>query len=146
LLGYSQIGTEEFPVLEIINQSVLTTVRSMQVCFNPIRRKFLLFCSYCCLALHKQFKFQVATQFFMICRTAAYVLTAVLTLDFKLLPDSYDLLPEDSQLGAERRKQCHDAGERGATLQDHCGTAFQVAHRIAPFMQLQVSLQRPARI
>ena len=78
----------------------------MQVCFNPIRRKFLLFCSYCCLALHEQFKFQVATQFFMICRTAAYVLTAVLTLYFKLLPDSSDLLPEDSQLGAERRKQC----------------------------------------
>ena len=86
--------------------SVLTTVRSMQVCFNPIRRKFLLFCSYCCLALHEQFKFQVATQFFMICRTAAYVLTSVLTLYFKLLPDSSDLLPEDSQLGAERRKQC----------------------------------------
>ena len=39
----------------------------------------------------------------MICRTAAYVLTAVLTL---YLPDSSDLLPEDSQLGAERRKQC----------------------------------------
>jgi hypothetical protein len=78
----------------------------MQVCFNPIRRKFLLFCSYCCLALHEQFKFQVAAQFFVICRTAAYVLTAVLTLYFKLLPDSSDLLPEDSQLGAERRKQC----------------------------------------
>jgi hypothetical protein len=29
---------------------------------------------------------QVATQFFMICRTAACVLTAVLTLHFKLLP------------------------------------------------------------
>jgi hypothetical protein len=56
--------------------------------------------------LHEQFKFQVATQFFMIYRTAAYVLTAVLTLYFKLLPDSSDLLPEDSQLGAERRKQC----------------------------------------
>ena len=42
----------------------------------------------------------------MIYRTAAYVLTAVLTLYFKLLPDSSDLLPEDSQLGAERRKQC----------------------------------------
>jgi hypothetical protein len=41
----------------------------------------------------------------MICRTAAYVLTAVLTLFFKLLPDSSDLLPEDSQFGAERRKQ-----------------------------------------
>jgi hypothetical protein len=40
---------------------------------------------------------------FMICRTAAYILTAVLTL---YLPDSSDLLPEDSQLGAERRKQC----------------------------------------
>ena len=78
----------------------------MQVCFNPIRRKFRLFCSCCCLALHEQFKFQVATQFFMIYRTAAYVLTAVLTLYFKLLPDSSDLLPEDSQLGAERRKQC----------------------------------------
>jgi hypothetical protein len=49
---------------------------------------------------------QVATQFFMICRTAACVLTAVLTLYFTLLPDSSDLLPEDSQLGAERRKQC----------------------------------------
>ena len=34
--------------------------------------------------------------------------------------------------------------ERGTTLQGHCGAAFQVAHRIAPFMQLQVSLQRPA--
>jgi hypothetical protein len=56
-----------------------------------------LFCSYCCLALHEQFKFQVATQLFMICRTAAYVLTAVLTL---YLPDSSDLLPEDSELGA----------------------------------------------
>jgi hypothetical protein len=53
--------------------------------------------------LHEQFKFQVATQFIMICRTAAYVLTAVLIL---YLPDSCDLLPEDSQLGAERRKQC----------------------------------------
>jgi hypothetical protein len=42
----------------------------------------------------------------MICRTASYVLTAVLTLYFKLLPDSSNLLPEDSQLGAERRKQC----------------------------------------
>jgi hypothetical protein len=41
----------------------------------------------------------------MICRTAACVLTAVLTLYLKLLPDSSDLLPEDSQLGAERRKQ-----------------------------------------
>jgi hypothetical protein len=40
------------------------------------------------------------------CRTATCVLTAVLTLYFKLLPDSSDLLPEDSQLGAERRKQC----------------------------------------
>jgi hypothetical protein len=39
----------------------------------------------------------------MICRTASYVLTAVLTL---YLPDSSDLLPEDSQLSAERRKQC----------------------------------------
>ena len=39
----------------------------------------------------------------MICPTAAYVLTAVLTL---YLPDSSDLLPEDSQLDAERRKQC----------------------------------------
>jgi hypothetical protein len=38
--------------------------------------------------------------------TAACVLTVVLTLCFKLLPDSSDLLPEDSQLGAERRKQC----------------------------------------
>jgi hypothetical protein len=56
--------------------------------------------------LHEQFKFQVATHFFMICRTAAYVLTAVLTLCFKLLPGSSDLLPQDSQLGAERRKQC----------------------------------------
>jgi hypothetical protein len=44
----------------------------------------------------------------MICRTATYVLTAVLTLHFKLLPDSSDLLPEDSQLGAERRKQCRE--------------------------------------
>jgi hypothetical protein len=42
----------------------------------------------------------------MICRTAAYVLAAVLTLYFKLLLDSSDLLPEDSQLGAEQRKQC----------------------------------------
>ena len=68
-----------------------------------IRRKFLLFCSHCCLDLHKV---QVSTQLLMICRTAACVLTAVLTLYFKLLPDSSDLLPEDSQLGAERRKQC----------------------------------------
>jgi hypothetical protein len=75
----------------------------MHVCFNAIRRKFFLFCSYCCLALQEQFKFQVATQFLMICRTASYVLTAVLPL---YLPDSSDLLPEDSQLGAERRKQC----------------------------------------
>ena len=74
--------------------------------FFCLRRKFLLFCSYCCLALHEQFKFQFATQFFMIYRTAAYVLTAVLTLYFKLLSDSSDLLPEDSQLGAERGKQC----------------------------------------
>jgi hypothetical protein len=42
---------------------------------------------------------QVATQIFMICRTATCVLTAVLTLYFKLLPDSSDLLPEDSQPG-----------------------------------------------
>jgi hypothetical protein len=39
-----------------------------------------------------------------------------------------------------------NAEERGATPQDHCGTAFQVAHRIVPFMQLQVSLQLPAHI
>jgi hypothetical protein len=51
-------------------------------------------------------RIQVATQFFMICRTAACILTAVLTLYFKVLPDSSDLLPEDSQLGAGRRKQC----------------------------------------
>jgi hypothetical protein len=49
---------------------------------------------------------QVATQFFMICRTAVCVLTAVLILYFQLLPDNSDLLPEDSQLGAERRKKC----------------------------------------
>jgi hypothetical protein len=42
---------------------------------------------------------QVATQFCMICRTAACVLTAVLTLF--LLPDISDLLPEDSQLGTK---------------------------------------------
>jgi hypothetical protein len=52
---------------------------------------------------------QVATQLFMICRTATCVVTAVLTLYLKLLPDSSDLLPEDSQLGAERRKQCSSA-------------------------------------
>jgi hypothetical protein len=43
---------------------------------------------------------QVATQF---CRTAACVLTAVLTL--YLLPDISDLLPGDSQLGTGQRKQ-----------------------------------------
>jgi hypothetical protein len=74
--------------------------------FQSHSKKIPFVCSYCCLALHEQFKFQVATQFFMICRTAAYALTAVLTLYFKLLPDTSDLLPEDSQLGAERRKQC----------------------------------------
>jgi hypothetical protein len=81
---------------------------------------------------------QVATQFFMICPTSVCVLTAVLTLCFKLMPDSPDLLPEDSQLGAEQI----NAEERGATLQGHCGAAFQVAHRIAPFMGLHAPLSR----
>jgi hypothetical protein len=55
------------------------------------------------LALHKQFKFKLPPNFLWF---ATYVLTAVLTLYFKLVPDSSDLLPEDSQLGAKRRKQC----------------------------------------
>ena len=125
------------------HRSVLTTIRSMQVCFNPIRRKFLLFCSCCCLALHEQFKFQAATQFLWF-----IVLPLTFWQQSWLCISSYCLtvLTCCQRILNLALSEGNNAEERGATLQDHCGAAFQVAHRIAPFMQLQVSLQRPARI
>jgi hypothetical protein len=104
LPGYSQIGTEEFPVLEIIDQYGPLYGQCKYVSIPFEENSFVLLLLLPSFA--RTVQIQVAIQFFMICRTAACVLTAVLTLYFKLLPDSSDLLPEDSQLGAERRKQC----------------------------------------
>ena len=111
--------------------------------FQSLRRKFLLFRSYCCLALHEQFKFQVATQFL-----SFVVLQLTFWQQSWLCISSYCLtvLTCCQRILNLALSEGNNAEERGATLQDHCGAAFQVAHRIAPFMQLQVSLQRPARI
>jgi hypothetical protein len=110
LPGYSQIGTEEFPVLEIIDHYGPLYGQCKYVSILPSKKiPFVLLLLLPSFA--RTVQVQVATQFFMIFRHSTAtcvecVLTTVLTLYFKLLPDSSYLLPEDSQLGDERRKQC----------------------------------------
>ena len=69
---------------------------------------------------------QVSTQFFMIRRTAACVLTAVLSM--YLLPDSFDFAFIAGGFSTWHRAKETDSDNDeilGATLQDHCGAAFQ---------------------
>ena len=121
------------------HRSVRTTVRSMQ----DIASMFQSQNSYhdsCCYFPSKKIPFVLLLLLPSFARTAQVQVAAQF---FKLVPDGSDLLPEDSQLGAERRKQWWGMW---CDSQDHCGAAFQVARRIAPFMRFQVSLQRPACI
>ena len=107
----------------------------MQVSFNPIMTHAVVLLSnnisFIALLLLPSIQkniartVQVSAQCFMICRTAACVLTA----DFVFIARVLNLAPSEGD----------DAEECGETLQDHCGTAF--ARKIAPLMPL--SLQRP---
>jgi hypothetical protein len=97
---YSQIGTEEFPVLEIIDQygPLYGQCKTLQVCFNPIIP----------IMIHAVILPSKKIPFFLLLLLPSFAQTVqvqVATQFFKLVPDGSDLLPEDSQLGAERRKQ-----------------------------------------
>jgi hypothetical protein len=64
---------------------------------------------------------QVATQFFMSCRTAASVLTAVLTV-LVCCQKSLNMAP------IPQPSEGNNAEERGQPLQDHCGTAYTMVY------------------
>ncbi len=70
----------------------------------------------------------------MICRTTVCVLTAVLTFFICLTVLTLYLLPGNSQLGTEWRRQLECRGTSRPnvvwlSVHDHCGAAFQVAHK-----------------
>ncbi len=77
----SELGTEEFPILEIIDQFSQCSYVLLLTRIPPV---LLLLLPSFARTVH------VPTQSFMICRTAVYVLTAVLTL--YLLPDGCDFV------------------------------------------------------